>query len=218
MISDRADERSAMVRAQISSRGISSSELLRSMGSVPRHLFVPEPWTGQAYEDHPIPIGHGQTISQPYVVARMTELLAPVSGERILEVGTGSGYQAAILATMGAVVVSLERIPAVAEEARVHLHRAGITGVLVIVSDGSAGWASEGPYDGIIITAAAPSIPAVLISQLKPGGRIIAPVGPRHLQEIVRLTCLDGACVEEHFDSVRFVPLIGEYGWDSPGE
>ncbi len=213
MNKDRADERAMMVQSQIQSRGVKDLRVLRALEIVPRHLFVPEEFTRDAYCDHPIPIGHDQTISQPYIVAIMTELLVPQEGDNILEIGTGSGYQAAILATICGRVVSIERIPALADAARVSLQRAGVKNVSVFVADGTLGWPEMAPYDGIIITAATPSIPSPLIEQLAPGGRLVAPVGTTQIQELVRLTKNPEGILKERFDGVRFVPLIGKYGW-----
>lgn len=210
---ERADERAEMVQTQIRSRGISDQRVLRAMEIVPRHLFTPLDQSSLAYSDHPLPIGYGQTISQPYIVARMTELLHPQPGDTILEIGTGSGYQAAIMATIGARVISLERIPAVADAARANLKKAQITDVTVHLSDGTIGWTEGAPYNGILITAAAPSVPPPLLSQLVPNGRLVAPVGSADLQVLLRLTRREENIEEERFESVRFVPLIGKFGW-----
>jgi protein-L-isoaspartate(D-aspartate) O-methyltransferase len=209
----RVRERYEMVSSQIRARGIKNPALLKAMGLVARDCFVPSHLSHEAYEDHPLPIGHEQTISQPYIVALMTELLGPVPGDHILEIGTGSGYQAAIISSMGAEVVTIERIPEVADIARANLLKADITGVDIFVSDGTLGWPEKAPYNGIIITAATPEIPAPLLSQLAEGGRLIAPVGSPQIQELIRLTRKNGEIISENFCSVRFVPLIGEYGW-----
>lgn len=209
----RVRERAAMVSSQIRVRGIRDPDILRAMEAVPRHMFVPDHLTGEAYLDRPLPIGHGQTISQPFIVAQMTELLAPVKGLKILEIGAGSGYQAAVLSEAGARVITLERISAVADLARTNLHTAGYDHVTVFVCDGTLGWPDSAPYDGILITAATPAVPTPLISQLAEGGRLIAPVGPPQIQEMIRLTRTDSGFSEERYGAVRFVPLIGEYGW-----
>ena len=211
----RAEERIGMVNTQIRSRGVKNQSVLSAMEQIPRHLFVPEKFTHLAYHDHPIPIGHDQTISQPYIVARMTELLAPEAGDQVLEIGTGTGYQAALLAAMGTNVISLERIPALAEGARENLQRARIQNVMVFVADGTLGWKDMAPYDGIIITAATPAIPPPLIQQLADGGRLVAPVGTAQMQELVRLTKRIQGILTERFEGVRFVPLIGKYGWNT---
>ncbi|MDD1730103.1 MAG: protein-L-isoaspartate(D-aspartate) O-methyltransferase [Methanospirillum sp.] len=204
-----------MVKTQIRSRGVKSQSVLSAMEQIPRHLFVPEKFTHLAYHDYPIPIGHDQTISQPYIVARMTELLAPDVGDQVLEIGTGTGYQAAVLATMGTKVISLERIPALAEGARENLQRARIQNVTVFVTDGTLGWEDMAPYDGIIITAATPAIPPPLMQQLADDGRLVAPVGTAQIQELIRLTKKFQGILTERFEGVRFVPLIGEYGWNT---
>lgn len=202
-----------MVSTQIRARGIKNQAVLRAMETVPRHLFVPARLLEEAYTDHPLPLGHEQTISQPYIVALMTEMIAPVPGDRILEIGTGSGYQAAIIASTGAEVISLERIPEIADQARENLRANEMQQVQVILSDGTRGWQDGAPYNGIIITAATPAVPEPLLEQLAEGGRLVAPVGPPQIQELVRLTKVKGEIITEKFCSVRFVPLIGEYGW-----
>ncbi len=210
---ERKSERIEMVQAQIRSRGIVHKSITHAMEIVPRHFFVPSDWSREAYGDFPIPIGYSQTISQPYIVARMTELLDLHQGDTVLEVGTGSGYQAAILVTMGARVFSLERIPEVAEIARNNLHRAGITGVRVYLCDGTEGWPEDAPYDRILITAASPSVPAPLLQQLGSDGILVAPVGTVHHQVLVKMSRQGDEFTEEKFEDVRFVPLIGRYGW-----
>lgn len=211
----REKERDRMVETQIAARGVSDERVLAAMKAIPRHLFVPPSYQGVAYQDSPLPIGKGQTISQPYIVAVMTELLQLAPGDRVLEIGTGSGYQAAILARLARQVISIERIPEVADAARGNLARSGVTNVRIIVSDGTVGYPEGSPYDGILITAATPSIPPPLIGQLAEGGRLVAPVGGRDLQELVRLTKKEGKTVPEHFGGVVFVPLLGEYGWQT---
>lgn len=211
----REVERIRMVRNQIEARGVRDARVLSAMRSVPRHLFVPESHTREAYADHPLPIGNGQTISQPYIVAVMTELLAPVPGDTILEIGTGSGYQAAILAACGVRVISIERIAAVSRLAEENLRKAGITGVTIITGDGTEGCPEKAPYNGILITAATPDIPPPLKGQLADGGRIVAPVGGIDIQDLILLTRTGDTFRTELFGAVRFVPLIGEYGWSS---
>lgn len=210
----RVSERAEMVRTQIRARGVKNQHVLRAMESVPRHMFIPETLSYEAYGDHPLPIGHEQTISQPYIVALMTELLAPAENDQVLEIGTGTGYQAAVLSAMGARVISLERIPALADLARMNLERAGIENVTVIVTDGTVGWEKEAPYDCILITAATPTVPSPLIHQLAMGGRLVAPVGTAQIQELIRLTKREDGITKEQFGGVRFVPLIGKYGWN----
>lgn len=213
MDNPRTAEREEMVRRQIKARGVKSPQVLQAMRSVPRHLFVPEPFAREAYQDYPLPIGHDQTISQPYIVAVMTELLSPEKGDSILEIGTGSGYQAAILVACGATVISIERISKVADLAEENLARAGIRDVLVLCQDGTKGYPDMAPYNGILITAGAPRIPEPLLEELADGGRLVAPVGDRDIQELVRVTRNKDEYQTERFGAVRFVPLIGHYGW-----
>ncbi|MDI9633194.1 MAG: protein-L-isoaspartate(D-aspartate) O-methyltransferase [Methanolinea sp.] len=207
-------EREAMVAHQIAARGVRDARVLEAMRKVPRHLFVPREYESAAYADHPLPIGHGQTISQPYIVALMTELLSVSPGDRVLEVGSGSGYQAAVLATIGAEVYTVERIPEVARIAEENLRRAGIVNVKVIVADGTLGYPPAAPYDGIIVTAAAPSVPPPLLDQLSEGGRLVAPVGGRDVQELVRIEKKGGKTTRVSYGGVVFVPLVGEHGWE----
>jgi len=202
-----------MVECQIAARGIHDQRVLVAMKDVPRHLFVPQPYNKSAYEDCPLPIGNGQTISQPYIVALMTELLVLQRTDSVLEIGTGCGYQAAVLAGLVRKVTTIERIAEVAKLAKENLATVGIKNVEVIIGDGTVGSPQKAPYDGIIITAATPSVPLPLIEQLAEGGRLVAPVGGRDIQELVRLRKKDGSITEEHHGGVRFVPLIGECGW-----
>jgi protein-L-isoaspartate(D-aspartate) O-methyltransferase len=206
--------RDRMVEMQIAARGIGDERVLSAMRSIPRHIFVPEAARAAAYGDYPLPIGHGQTISQPYIVAKMTALLEIRPHDRVLEIGAGSGYQAAILGTLAQEVISIERIPDIAHLAQKNLSDAGITNVRVIVGDGTLGYPERAPYDGVLITAATPSIPPPLIDQLGEGGRLVAPVGSRDLQELVRLTRKGGDLSREFFGGVVFVPLLGEHGWE----
>lgn len=210
----RADERFRMVELHIAARGIKNPRILAAMQQIPRHIFIPPPYERSAYDDNPLPIGNGQTISQPYIVALMTDLLDPQPEDLILEIGAGSGYQAAILAMLAAQVITIERIPAVARLARSNLETLGITNATVIVADGTLGHPTDSPYNGIIITAATPQIPEPLLDQLDDGGQLIAPVGDREIQELVRIKKTGGQFVETRHGSVRFVPLIGAYGWE----
>jgi len=204
-----ASLRKQMVEGQISARGLTEKPLLRALLEVPRHEFVRARSVVEAYGDHALPIGHGQTISQPYIVALMTKVLEPKRGLRVLEVGTGSGYQAAVLAACGMEVYSIERIPELAELARENLAAAGyLDRVRLRVADGSKGWPEEGPFDRIIITAGAPDVPPPLIEQLAPGGVIVAPVGGYGLQTIYRYRKVDGELEREAVEGARFVPLI----------
>ena len=209
----RADERIRMVESQIAARGIHDPRVLAVMKEIPRHLFVPPPYDKSAYQDCPLPIGNGQTISQPYIVALMTELLMAQPTDTILEIGTGCGYQAAILSVLVRKVTTMERIPEVAELARANLTTLGSKNIDVIVGDGTQGYPQKAPYDGIIITAATPSVPRPLLEQLADGGRLVAPVGGREIQELIRIRKQGGSITEEHHGGVRFVPLIGECGW-----
>jgi protein-L-isoaspartate(D-aspartate) O-methyltransferase len=210
----RADERRRMVESQIKARGVRDPRVLAAMREVPRHLFIPPPFDRSAYDDAPLPIGNGQTISQPYIVALMTELLHPEPDHRVLEIGAGSGYQAAVLSVLVRQVTTIERIAAVADLARRNLAALHDDNVTVIVGDGTKGYQQNSPYDGIIITAATPDIPTPLIGQLADGGRIVAPVGGRDIQELVVLEKQQGRIATEHHGGVRFVPLIGEHGWE----
>jgi protein-L-isoaspartate(D-aspartate) O-methyltransferase len=206
--------RDRMVETQIAARGITDARVLSAMRKVPRHLFVPEEVRAAAYGDHPLPIGHGQTISQPYIVAMMTSLLQIHPDDRVLEIGTGSGYQAAILGILAKEVISFERIPEVARLAQKNLAVSSTRAVRVITGDGTRGYPERAPYDGVLITAATPSIPPPLIDQLAEGGRLVAPVGSRDLQELIRLTRKEKDLLRESFGGVVFVPLLGEHGWE----
>jgi protein-L-isoaspartate(D-aspartate) O-methyltransferase len=197
-----------MVRRQIVARGVSDRRVLAAMRTVPRHLFVSEDWVDQAYDDHPLPIGHSQTISQPYIVAWMTELLQGEPGEVVLEVGTGSGYQAAVLAELGYVVYTIEIIEPLAAQAARRLGEMGYDGVHARQGDGYYGWEEEAPYDAIIVTCAPDHIPPPLIQQLKEGGRMVVPVGPPGgYQSLFLLTKENGEVRSENLGGVRFVPL-----------
>ncbi|NYT07679.1 MAG: protein-L-isoaspartate(D-aspartate) O-methyltransferase [Methanomicrobiales archaeon] len=206
-------ERRRMVEMQIAARGVKDERVLAAMRSVPRHLFVPLTFREGAYNDCPLPIGRGQTISQPYIVAVMTELLRLEPGDRVLEIGGGSGYQAAILGTLARDVISIERIPEVARMAEENLSETGIVNVTIVIGNGTLGYPDKAPYDAILITAAAPEVPPPLIDQLAEGGRLVAPVGSRDLQELVRCTKKEGAITREYFGGVVFVPLLGRHGW-----
>lgn len=209
----RADERSRMVEQQIRARGITNPRVLDTMREIPRHLFVPPPYTSSAYTDSPLPIGNGQTISQPYIVALMTALLETRSEDHVLEIGTGCGYQAAILARLVSHVTTIERIHDVADLARMNITSLGLKNVSIIVGDGTEGYRKNAPYNGIIITAATPQIPPPLIDQLDEGGTLVAPVGGREIQELITLKKHHDRTVQSSHGGVRFVPLIGEHGW-----
>lgn len=206
-------EREEMVEFQVRARGIRDERVLAAMRKILRHLFVPKGFERAAYEDRPLPIGEGQTISQPYIVAVMTEQLELQPEDRVLEVGTGSGYQAALLAELAGSVISIERLASLADRARENLARAGVTGVQVVVGDGTEGYPPEAPYDAIIVTAASPGVPQPLIDQLAEGGRLIAPVGPRECQDLIKLVKREGRVESIPLGGVCFVPLIGQFGW-----
>lgn len=209
-------QRSRMVETQIKSRGISDSRVLMAMENVPRHLFIDEGLIDQAYTDSPLPISEKQTISQPYIVALMTQALELNGKERILEIGTGSGYQTAILASLAERVFSIERIAPLAVKARKILDRLNYYNVAIRVGDGSYGWKEESPFDAIITTAAAPEIPQYLVEQLAVGGRLVVPIGGRDVQTLYKLTRLIENPQEirkEDLGGCRFVSLIGESGW-----
>ncbi|HET7292224.1 MAG TPA: protein-L-isoaspartate(D-aspartate) O-methyltransferase [Vicinamibacteria bacterium] len=212
---EKADEgaysrqRERMVAQQIEARGVKDPRTLQAMRKVERHLFVPPASMADAYEDHPLPIGHGQTISQPYIVAFMTEALRLQGGETVLEIGTGSGYQAAVLAQIAAKVYTIEIVEALAAESRERLARLGYPSVSVQAGDGYLGWPEAAPFDAIMVTAAAPKVPEPLKQQLKDGGRLILPVG-EEFQELVVLTRKGAAFTEERVLPVRFVPMTGK--------
>jgi protein-L-isoaspartate(D-aspartate) O-methyltransferase len=209
-------QRSRMVESQIKVRGITDTRVLKAMESVPRHLFIDEGLIDQAYSDNPLPIGEKQTISQPYIVALMTEALELKGKERVLEIGTGSGYQTAVLAQLADRVFSIERIAALATRARKILDKLNYYNVAIMVGDGSYGWREEAPFDAIITTAAAPGVPRYLIEQLVVGGRLIVPVGSRDVQTLYKLTRLSedlNDIKKEELGGCRFVSLIGESGW-----
>ncbi|HSD67096.1 MAG TPA: protein-L-isoaspartate(D-aspartate) O-methyltransferase [Vicinamibacteria bacterium] len=200
--------REDMVATQIAARGVRDPKTLAAMRSVERHLFVPSSAASQAYEDYPLPIGHGQTISQPYIVAFMTEALGLAGGETVLEVGTGSGYQAAVLARIAARVYTVEIVAPLAEQAAALLKRLGYANVEVRAGDGYQGWPEAAPFDAIVVTAAAPRIPEPLKEQLKDGGRLVLPVGDEW-QELVVVTRRGDRFEEKRVLPVRFVPMTG---------
>ncbi|MEK7338444.1 MAG: protein-L-isoaspartate(D-aspartate) O-methyltransferase [candidate division NC10 bacterium] len=206
--------RERMVADQLRARGITDPRVLTAMGRVPRHRFVEEALAARAYGDYPLPIGEKQTISQPYMVALMTQALELVGGERVLEVGTGSGYQTAILAELATKVYSVERIRSLADRARAILEELGYYNVLIRVGDGTLGWREEAPFDAVLVTAAAPEVPAPLVEHLKPDGRLVIPVGGSTAQV---LKCLvkepDGLVRESELVGCVFVKLVGEQGW-----
>lgn len=206
--------RQRMVEEQLTSghRGIVNAAVLAAMRTVPRHEFVPWEVREYAYADGPLPIGHGQTISQPYIVAFMTEQLAPRPTDRVLEIGTGSGYQAAVLAELVADVYTIEIVEALGRRARADLHRLGYTNVHVRIGDGYEGWPEQAPFDAIIVTCAPQSVPPPLVGQLKEGGRIIIPVGGGDVQDLVLLQKRNGQMEQQAVLPVRFVPMTGQAG------
>jgi protein-L-isoaspartate(D-aspartate) O-methyltransferase len=206
--------RQRMVDEQIASRGIRDMRVLNAMSKIPRHLFVEEALHGQAYNDYPLPIGEKQTISQPYMVALMTEALEIKGDERVLEIGTGSGYQAAILAELAEWVYSIERIRSLANKARKLLDELNCYNVEIRVSDGTNGWKEKAPYQAITVTAGAPEIPEPLMDQLAPGGRLVVPVGNAFSQTLVRVLRTKGGFKQEDMGGCHFVKLIGKHGWD----
>ncbi len=202
-----------MVEEQLTSRGIKDARLIAAMKKIPRHLFVEEALQSQAYTDHPLPIGEKQTISQPYMVALMTEALLLTGKEKVLEIGTGSGYQTAILAELSEKVFSVERIRPLAIRARKLLYELGYFNVEIKIFDGTFGWMEESPFDVILVTAGSPDIPQPLIDQLTPGGRLVIPVGDALAQDLFRMTKTETGVKKEDLGGCRFVKLIGQYGW-----
>jgi protein-L-isoaspartate(D-aspartate) O-methyltransferase len=202
--------RKQMVKEDIEARGIIDKRVLKVMRKIPRELFVPESLRICAYDDNPLPIGQDQTISQPYIVAEMTELLELKGEEKVLEIGTGSGYQAAILSKLAKKVVTIERIEGLAKKTEELLRKYGYRNVTVIHGDGTKGYAKEAPYDAIIVTAAAENVSEKLIEQLADNGRLVAPLGPAYHQKLVRIRKTNGELKEDYHGGVIFVPLIGE--------
>ena len=205
--------RERMVKSQLTSRGIHDKNVLRVMGKIHRHLFMEEALEGEAYNDHPLPIGHKQTISQPYIVALMTQALGLTGKERTLELGTGSGYQTAILAELSRTVYTMERIRPLLEKAKKVLDALGYTNLLYKVDDGTTGWKEFSPYDAIMVTAGAPQIPDPLLEQLEDGGRLIIPIGTRSSQELIKVVKVKNTFKKESLGGCRFVDLIGIHGW-----
>jgi protein-L-isoaspartate(D-aspartate) O-methyltransferase len=205
--------REKMVREQLIPRGIVDPRVLNAMRRVPRHLFIEEALQGEAYKDYPVPIGEHQTISQPYIVALMTQALELQGPERVLEIGTGCGYQTAILAELARKVYSIERIRSLSHKARRMMDLLKYFNVVLKVNDGTQGWPEESPFDAIIITAAAPGIPAPLKDQLAPRGRMVIPVGDRYSQSLLKIVKTEDGFQEEDLGGVRFVSLIGQHGW-----
>jgi len=204
-----AAARAAMLHLQIAARGILDSRVLRAMGNVPRHEFVAPHLKAHAYDDGPLPIGQGQTISQPYIVARMTELLEVAEHHRVLEIGSGCGYQTAVLCRLAGHVYAIERLEELAARARENLKRAGIENFSLACADGTRGWPQHAPFDRVLVAAAAPAFPAALAEQLAVGGRMVAPLGPRHVQQLtLGVKRADGGLDTSTHGAVVFVPLI----------
>jgi protein-L-isoaspartate(D-aspartate) O-methyltransferase len=212
---ERQQERSRMVEHQLRQRGIKDPRLLAVMERVPRHRFLPDPDDPGAYDDHPLPIGQGQTISQPYMVALMTECLAPGSQDRLLEIGAGSGYQAAVLAELAAEVYSVERHEPLADRARRLLAELGYDNLHIVLGDGTLGHPEAAPYDGIVVTAAAPIAAKPWLDQLAEGGRLVVPIGDRFGQMLTLFRKKDDQVSRKEVCGCVFVPLIGAHGWKS---
>ncbi len=211
---DLVKARMRMVDEQIVPRGIRDPKVIAAMRKVPRHLFVEEALWSQAYSDHPLPIGEKQTISQPYMVALMTEALQLKGMEKVLEIGSGSGYQTAILAEVAFKVFSIERIRSLTIQARKLLYELGYLNVEIKLSDGTLGWVEESPFDAILVTAGSPGIPQPLVDQLVVGGRLVIPVGDSYDQDLVRVTKMEEGIKREDLGGCRFVKLIGQHGWE----
>jgi protein-L-isoaspartate(D-aspartate) O-methyltransferase len=206
-------QRQEMVKRQIEARGVTDPKVLAAMSKVPRHLFVSDALRDQAYGDFPLPIGEQQTISQPYIVAEMTQALQPGKDDRILEIGTGSGYQAAILAEIVFRVYTVEKIYPLYTKSRKLFDKLHYHNIVTKYSDGTSGWEDESPFDGIIVTAGSPGIPKPLVSQLAVGGRMVIPVGDLYSQELIKLYKDEHGIRKTNLGGCRFVKLVGEYGW-----
>ncbi|NNF17240.1 MAG: protein-L-isoaspartate(D-aspartate) O-methyltransferase [Gammaproteobacteria bacterium] len=218
-VADFSLQRKRMVEEQIAARGVRDKNVLRAMEKVHRHKFVPADLRGRAYSDSPLPIGAGQTISQPYIVACMIEALAIKPGDKALEIGAGSGYAAAVLAELADEVYAIECISALAEMATWNLQAAGYTNVHMLHADGTKGWSEHAPFDAILVSAGAPGVPESLKTQLAPGGRMVIPIGTSMMYQ--KLVCVtrqkDGSFAQHDLTDVRFVPLVGEEGWRPDG-
>ena len=211
------EQRARMVEEQLKGRGLAEERLLNAFRKVPRHLFVSREFQHEAYADHPLPISSGQTISQPYIVALMTYALRLQGHERVLEIGTGSGYQTAILAELALEVFSVERLPDLLTAVKERLQALGCYNVHLSTGNGSLGWPEHGPYDGILVSAAAPRIPEPLLDQLADNGRMVLPIGPPDAQMLTQIEKRQGAIHRKEIASCVFVPLLGQYGWPAEG-
>jgi len=207
--------RDEMVKMQIEQRGVASQKVINAIRKIPRHLFVSEALMDQAYSDYPLPIGEQQTISQPYIVAEMTQELEIGSGSRVLEIGTGSGYQTAILAEIVSRVYSIERIHSLFIKSKKLLQKLNYRNIITKHSDGTTGWKEAGPFDAIIVTAGAPDVPDKLIHQLKVGGHMVIPVGESHSQKLLKLSKNSNGVHTKNLGGCRFVKLIGKFGWEN---
>jgi len=197
---------------------IADERVLAAMNAVPRHLLVPEALKAQAYKDNALPISSGQTISQPFIVARMTELLGLTGSEKILEIGAGSGYQTAVLAMLARKVFSIERLETLAKQTEIKLRQMGVRNFSMKCSDGTEGWPVYAPYDAILVAAGSPGVPDPLLQQLKVGGRLVIPIGKEKTQMLVRVTKTETGITQENFGPCAFVPLIGSFGWSEQGK
>jgi len=212
---DYAVARNRMVNEQIIPRGVVDERVIKVIRAVPRHLFIDQAFLPRAYSDHSLPIGHDQTISQPYIVALMSQELAVSGGEKVLEIGTGSGYQAAVLAAMGCTVYTVERIADLSKKASDIISGLGLRNVFFRVGDGTLGWKDKAPFDRIIVTAGAPAVPDIYMAQLAQVGKMVIPVGNREEQQLLVVT-RNGQILEKRYvTGCKFVPLLGEFGWDN---
>jgi protein-L-isoaspartate(D-aspartate) O-methyltransferase len=215
MADSHTKARARMVETQIAGRGIRDARVLDAMRSVPRHIFVPREKQAYAYDDRPLEVGFAQTISQPYMVGVMTELLGLSPEDRVLEIGTGSGYQCAVLASLASEVVSVERVERLAESARATLDELEYDNVTVVVGDGTLGCPEQAPFNAILVTAGAPYVPRALERQLADGGRLLCPAGDRSMQRLIKIVRRGDELVESEHTRCVFVPLIGENGWEA---
>jgi protein-L-isoaspartate(D-aspartate) O-methyltransferase len=213
VVQDFKKERLAMVEDQLRRRGIHDQRVLEAMAKIPRHSFVSPEYQAAAYEDRPLAIGEGQTISQPYMVAVMTQSLELTGGERVLEIGTGSGYQTATLAELAKTIFTVERIQVLIQRAQKVLENLGYENIFFLHGDGTKGWPENSPFEGIIVTAGAPEVPQMLTSQLADRGRLVIPVGPRYTQTLYKVTRKGSRFIEEDITGCVFVPLLGDFGW-----